>query len=193
MLQYITALDHKRGIFTVEKELNKFKNKNQNLITLLFDKFVNQHCHYIEIDDIVDSEGEFCQINHGLVCVTSDVDHWIIEEESDFRDHLLPNDKVSALLSATALDDGSGGKFADDGVLLLKAIHELKQNLRIIQIECEVDFVALVEVLVDLLQYLRPQYVVISAHLASHFLCRNQVIRVSFEQLQIYQSISEKF
>ena len=55
---------------------------------------------------------------------------------------------------------------------LTRSIHvDVRYMLWVLEVEGEVDFVALVEVLVDLLEDLGPQYVVLTAHLPCHFLC----------------------
>lgn len=155
MLKNVTSLHDQGRVLTVQQQLDQLEDQNQNLVALLLHEFVDEHCHNIVVDDAVDTVGELGQVDHGFVCIAANVDYWVIEEESDFGDHLFAHDESSALVRAAALDDGAGGELADDGVLLLEAVHELKQDLRAIQIQSKVDLVALVEVLVDLLQDLR--------------------------------------
>lgn len=70
------------------------------------------------------------------------------------------NKSLSSFFSESDLEYSSRGQFTDHIVLLLEALHQL---LQYIVIECNVDFVSLMEVFIDLHENLGSQHVVFAS------------------------------
>lgn len=167
MLQSISALHDDRGGLTLIEDLEQLKDKNEDVLILLLDELVDEHRDNVELDDLIDTIGELGQVDDGLVSVRSDLLDLIVEQLTDARDHLVLDEDRSALLRASNLNDGARAQLSDRVVVLLEAINEFIEYLG--RLESQVQLVALVEVLIDLLQNLGAQHIVITFHLSRHF------------------------
>ena len=72
----------------------------------------------------------------------------------------------ASLLSVGDLEDSARGELSDDIVLLTAAVHELHENATL---QGLVQFVSLMEVIVDFLEDLLSQNVVFALHLLNDF------------------------